>query len=91
MSKMSTEEETVRYPIGSQAISTAIVLAVSSALDTEPVELPPLYSAIDPEPLNAIWESYGARDQPFDIGLSLTFAGCEVEIDGRDTVIVSPN
>lgn len=63
----------------------AAVSAVAEVDGTDPVELPPLYDAIDPEALNALFTSQSHA--PVE-RLSFQYAGYEVVVRGNGTVLV---
>jgi hypothetical protein len=70
----------------STATSTRVVRCVSDALDCDPLDLPPLYDAVDPDALDALvpWPSRGRRR------LSFRFAGVEVHVAEAGDVRVVP-
>ena len=62
--------------------SEAVVATVADRADADPTDLPPLYDAIDPDALDAIF-----RDgRPGRV--SFEYAGYEVTVCGRDQVTV---
>lgn len=62
--------------------SEAVVATVADRADADPTDLPPLYGAIDPDALDAIF-----RDgRPGRV--SFGYAGYEVTVCGRDQVTV---
>jgi hypothetical protein len=76
---------------GSQLVSEAVLATVAEAASTDPLDLPPLYGAVDPDALNAL---LGARDRSLPtegVAVSFGYAGFAVEIDGVGTVVVSSN
>lgn len=65
----------------------AVVSAVAEAEDADPVHLPPLYEAIDPEALNDLLTSSPASS----IGtVAFRYAGYDVEVTGSGDVSVRP-
>lgn len=70
------------------AVSQRVVAAVAEAHSTDPTELPPLYDAVDPDALDALFDrgNYGERENPGRV--VFMFADCEVVVhsDGEVTV-----
>lgn len=80
--------EPVTQPLSTTAnVSTTVVLAVAATTNTPADELPPLYDVIDPDALNAIFQSHGDGRPRTGIHVTFTMAGCTVSIrDGAVTV-----
>ena len=91
---VTIDDVVVREFTPDESPTNAVLEAVSNATDrplvpTEPGEpLPPLYDAIDPEILDAVFES-GRSDHR---GTTLTFqyGDCRVTVDGAGTVTIEP-
>jgi hypothetical protein len=68
------------------SLSGRVVTAVAEANGVDHTELPPLYSVVDPDALEALFD--GRREESgSDCQLSFTYAGQEVRIrNGRLTV-----
>ena len=64
----------------------AVVSAVAEAEDVDPVELPPLYNAIDPDALNALVTS----DSSTVSTVTFQYAGYAVVVRGEGKVEVQP-
>lgn len=60
--------------------SERVIRRVSTAADSDPVELPPLYDAIDPDALDALVERMS------DGTVSFVYAGYEVIVENDGTV-----
>lgn len=73
---------TADYRSGTEAVVPAIVEQVAATKDTDPVDLEPLYAAVDPDALNAL-----CRDG-FDGRVEFRYAGCTVVVDGEREVRV---
>lgn len=70
--------------------SVAVVTAVATATETDPLELPPLYSVIDPDALEDVVHST-ARERPGDDTIvTFEYAGHAVTVNGHGTVLVEP-
>lgn len=63
--------------------SDAVVQAVASATNRESLELPPIYDAIDPDGLDAL---FAATDEATREGITISFAyaGCDVAVDASE-------
>lgn len=71
------------------AISERVVEAVADETGTDPLELDPLYRAVDPDCLDRIFRgdrSVAGRDAR---RLEFTFGGCRVIVSGDGSVAVS--
>lgn len=66
----------------SSPISERVVRAVATYTDTDPLELPPLYDAIDPDALNALVSELSGG------GLSFQYAGHSVTVESSSTIQV---
>ncbi|QRV15714.1 HalOD1 output domain-containing protein [Haloterrigena salifodinae] len=81
----STNEQTYVFS-PEKAPSLAVVDAVASASETDPTALPPLYNAIEPDALDAMFES----SQPGSTRrISFSYNGFDVTVDGGRAVTVS--
>lgn len=70
----------------SEDLSTTIVLAVADALDTDPIDLsPPLYELIDPDALDALFESAGDGSDTY---FTISEWGCTVTVFANGRVLV---
>lgn len=63
-------------------VSERLVQAVATATDTDPLELPPLYDAVDPDALDAMVEGMA------DGRVSFTYAGCEITVTAEGAISV---
>jgi len=74
-----------RYDWSSTSPSTAIVEAVSAAVNREPTAVGPLYEAVDSDALDALVSTSGDGDS---VAVSFVFAGCHVTVRGDGSIIV---
>ncbi|GAB3666759.1 HalOD1 output domain-containing protein [Halopiger thermotolerans] len=74
---------TADYRSDTEAVVPAIVETVAATTDTDPVDIEPLYAAVDPDALNALY-----RDG-FDGEVEFRYAGCTVVVDGEGEVCVA--
>ena len=73
-----------------ERVSTKVVTAVAGAKDVDPIDLPPLYDAIDPDALNQLFRP-GVQSVGSAAGqVRFTFAGCDVVVDSDNQVTVTP-
>ncbi|MFC7157229.1 HalOD1 output domain-containing protein [Halomarina halobia] len=78
----ATEEPHLYCSASEEALSTAIVEALSTVTGEPVSDLPPLYSVVDPDALDAFVAS-------LDRGLvSFTYADCRVAVEEQGIVLV---
>jgi hypothetical protein len=70
------------------AVSHAVIDAVAAAQNVDPLSLPPLYDAVDPEALDALIDGSAAADTAVDC-VRFELASCEVVVRGDGTVDAS--
>lgn len=76
-------------PADGQA-STKVITAVADAKNVDPIDLPPLYSAIDPDALDQLFQSEFPNTASGTTKVQFTFAGCDVVVDSENQVTVTP-
>ena len=64
-----------------------VVSAVAEVTDSDPVDLPPLYDAVDPEALNDL---FTARADPTVDQVTFRYAGYSIVVRGSGEVQVRP-
>lgn len=71
---------------GDQTASNAVIEAVAAVSDTDPLELPPLYEAVDPEVLDALFEHGHAADS--DLRVTFSYNGFTIAVrDGPHVTV----
>lgn len=60
------------------ATSQAIVEAVAAEVGTDPLDLEPLYRAVDPDALDALTADHARRDGRSETVVEFSYAGCDV-------------
>ena len=65
-----------------EALSDRVVQAAATARSTDPLELPPLYDAIDPDALGTIVDGMADGEVVFSYG------GCEITVTADGAVSV---
>lgn len=63
--------------------SDAVVRAVASATDRDFLEIPPIYDAIDPDGLDALFVATDEEARQ-EITISFSYADCEVAIEASE-------
>lgn len=71
-----------------RSISTTVVVATARASETEPNDLPPLFEAVDPDALDAVFASRGDQPRRRDITVAFPYAGHEVSVSGNGEICV---
>lgn len=80
------EADVYRYDLGrDESISDAVVRAVASVTDQDPVAIGPLYEAVDPDALEAVVESLGRHDGE-EWSVRFTLDRCHVTVRSDETV-----
>ncbi|NUC73389.1 hypothetical protein HTZ84_13880 [Haloterrigena sp. SYSU A558-1] len=83
MSKPSHSAE-----LSSETPSLAIVERVAALDGTDPLSLPPLYDAVDPEALDSLFQS-SSTDGPRTTGsVQFTYYGYDVRVDADGEIAV---
>ena len=70
--------------------SEAVVTTVAALDGVPPTELAPLYDAVEPDALDALFDHAERQDRPGDQRLCFAYAGYDVTVCGDGTVSVSP-
>ena len=66
--------------------SMAVVNAVASATKSDPIDLPPLYDAIEPDALDALFADTGRFASSRSGSVAFEYAGCLVTVSGDGSV-----
>lgn len=72
-----------------KTVSEKVVSAVAEEIGSDPQSLEPMYSVIDPDALDTLFETDGFGPSRSPNRLSFTYSGCEVVIVGDGSVTVS--
>lgn len=72
-----------------EAVSEAVVYAVAERTDTDPKTLEPLHDVVDPDALNALFETKRTGLSRPPVRVTFTYCGCEVVISADGTVRAS--
>lgn len=73
----------------STPLSQRVTTEVAKELDTDPLEIEPLYNAIDPDALNRLFESPAGEGMRRSGQVNFTLAGCEVSVYSTGSVEVT--
>ena len=66
--------------VDDEVTSQAVVTAVAEETGTDPMELDPLFNAVDSDALNALLRSHDAGIDSSLLEVEFTYAGCEVRV-----------
>lgn len=69
----------------------AVVDAVADVRDCDPIELPPLNDAVDPEALDELFADTVGGKPRHGGRLTFRYCDCDVTVTGAGTVVVEPN
>jgi hypothetical protein len=75
----------------SQLASEAVLTTAAEAASVEPLDLPPLYDAVDPDALDALLGTHAQPPSSEGLTVSFGYVGFDVEVGGGGTVVVSQN
>lgn len=80
-----------QFDVHTRPASEAILTAVATATENDPLELSPLYSVIDPDALDALFDppAYDGPDQRLTV--TFEYADCRVSAKAHGTVVVEPD
>lgn len=83
------QSTTVEQSTGSESVSATVVSAVAELTGSDSASLEPLYHTIDPDALNALFESnrFGQDQSPSRVAFS--YCGCDVVVSASGAVTVS--
>ncbi|MFC6722633.1 HalOD1 output domain-containing protein [Halobacteriaceae archaeon SHR40] len=70
----------------SRSLSIDVIESVADVRDLDPLELPQLRTAIDPDAFEQLFSH--SSDRAGQVRLTFTYAGCEVAVDSDETVTV---
>lgn len=88
----SSDTDTYRASFGddTESVWTAVVSTVAVVAETEPTDLPPLYSVIDPSTLEDLIEPSGPGPPRSDISVSFTYDEYTVTVHNCGIIAVEP-
>ena len=85
------ESDTYRVSFDSDdSVSMAVVSTVAVVSETEPMELPPLYSVCDPEALETVVQPAIHGPSNNDVHVRFTFNDCTVTVHNYGIITVQP-
>ena len=70
-----------------QTASLAVIETVAAVTGTDPIELPPLYDAIDPDALNSLFEPHERRTDS-DLRVEFSYNGFDLVVREGPEVVV---
>lgn len=76
------ETETYRtsFDTTTQSVSAAVISTIAAISETPPIELPPLYSVVEPDALEKVVDARATGPTGRDVHVSLSFEGYDVSI-----------
>lgn len=81
----------MEYEIGTnEAVSTAVVRAVSAVVGREPCSLPPLEAVLDPDALDALFGPLPDGETRLGGRVSFVYSHCRVTVDNGEYLTVRP-
>jgi hypothetical protein len=80
-----------QFDVHTRPASKAIVKAVTTATGKDPLELRPLYSAIDPDALDALFDAPAHSVSKQHLTVTFEYADCRVSAKAHGTVVVEPD
>lgn len=88
----SPETDTYRASFGvdTDPLWTAVVSTIAVVSETDPTDLPPLYSVIDPATLEDLIEQSGPGPPSSDVSVSFTYGGYAVTVHSYGIIAVRP-
>ena len=85
------ESETYRTTFGRDtSVAEAVVAAAGRARGVEPLELPPLFPAVDPDALDALVGPTPVDRDRTAVTVTFEYAGCVVSVSDDGSVVVEP-
>ena len=79
-----------RFGTAGRLASEAVVVAVAAATRSDPLELPPLYDAVDPDALSDLFEPSPTGAKRFEGTVTFEYADHLVTVEGEGTITVEP-
>lgn len=86
---MASEQtrELVTYHLDpDETVAEGVINSTSDLYDAEPTDLDPLYDAIDPDALDALFRP----DSEHDVEIAFRYNGCEVAVSSERVVETRP-
>lgn len=88
-SKPETTAETITTVCQGGQLSETVITAIAEAKGVDPLDLEPLYTAVDPDALNEMFRpTIGSA--PSALELRFSMADCQVVVHGDGEVVVTP-
>ena len=88
---MANDTTRADYDWSSTSPSTAVIDTVATAVDTDPINMQPLYESVDPDALDTLIQSNGAATERGTVTVSFVFAGRQVTVHSTGEVVVRPS
>jgi len=72
-------------------VCEAIITAVATATERDPLDVPPLYSVVDIDALATLFTPADISPDGSDRTATFDYAGCHIKVRGRGTVLIEPS
>lgn len=72
-----------------ESVTQAVVRAMSTETRTDPLELPPLYPAVDPDALDALFGAPAGSSARPSCTVVFEYDGREIRVNGTGTIQIS--
>lgn len=81
----------MEYEIGvNESVSTAVIRAVSAVEGREPFSIPPLTHVLDPDALDALFDSRPNGDPRIGGRLEFVYCNCRITVDNGEYLTIHP-
>ena len=80
-----------QFDVHTRPASEAILTAVATATGKDSLELTPLYSIIDPDALDALFDAPARSESKQQLTVTVEYAECRVSVKAHGTVVVEPD
>lgn len=84
-----SQSVSVEEPSQGELVSETVVSAVAEATGTDPLSLEPLYRAVDPDALNALFEQNQTGINRSPNRIEFTYCECDITVTTDGAVSVS--
>lgn len=79
-----------RFRATDRLASEAVVEAVAAATQSDPLDLPPIYDAVDPDALSNLFEPSSTGSRRFQGTVTFEYADHLVTVEGEGTITLEP-
>lgn len=87
---MVMEPYRTTFDNAAESVSESVISAVADATGSDPVAMPPLYNAINPDALDALFQPATAAPKRGDRTLTFTYNDHRVTVSSDGVLVVEP-